>query len=805
MISAPSVDELIRAYEETLPFSLDDFQREAIEKLERSRGVLVSAPTSSGKTVVAEYAIWRRLLASEELRRPRGEPSDVVYTTPLKALSNQKYHDLVARYGADNVGLVTGEHTLNDGAPVVVMTTEILRNVVYDDPARVDSVGDVVLDEIHYIDEHPRGTVWEELIIEAPRHIRLIGLSATISNVDEVAAWMSGLRGTVETVIRKQRPVALETWLGITNQLHPLFEPDGQVVRRTVELAQAGDFRDPRWRYARRAPENDLIHVVDELRRRGMLPAIYFIFSRRGCREALSRCEIHGVDLTDSSEKAQIDALLGEQLDALADPDERRCMVQALDFGLVRRGVAMHHAGMLPYAKESVELLFQRGLIKVVFATETLSLGLNMPARSCVVSTFTKFDGTGFANLTSAALTQLTGRAGRRGIDTLGHGVILKENDVDVREIYEAALSDEFSVQSKFAPTYSMVLNLLRTRSSPEAEELLEKSFGQFQTLGRASHWDQQRANLEQLVADLRRRQFRHPRVPCTERTLTEFLGAEDQLGGLRAEIRRARREHWHGSRRGRATRDVGQRYETMRRKANALQSRVNDSPCHRCPFFADHRAHRRDVDESERTLRFGEAELESARERFRREFRAFRGVLRETGFLDGDELTQLGLLAASLYGESSLLVADALASDRFAGLDPAELAATLVMIVGEDRGRAAPRPARRHFPTAAVDLQHRQLRSAQQRFIAVERDHGIATIPPLSYDFVRAAFDWASGTPLSDIGPPVGADLGDVVKAVKNLYSLLRQMEQALRGRPLASLVSETRERIERDLIRRV
>jgi ATP-dependent RNA helicase HelY len=805
VIAAPSVEALIQAYEATLPFALDEFQREAIGKLEASRGVLVSAPTSSGKTVVAEYAIWRRLRAPVELRKPSNQPADVVYTTPLKALSNQKYHDLCARYGEGEVGLVTGEHTINDGAPIVVMTTEILRNVVYDDPARVDRVGDVVLDEIHYIDEYPRGTVWEELIIEAPRHIRLIGLSATISNVDEVAEWMSGLRGAIQTVVRSERPVALETWLAVSNELHPLFDPSGNVVRRTLELAQRDDLRDPRWRYARRAPENDLLRVIEALRLRSMLPAIYFIFSRRGCREALSRCDIHGIDLTQAHEKAEIDDYLEQKLASLVEADERRCMLQALDFGLVRRGLAMHHAGMLPAAKEAVEQLFQRGRIKVVFATETLSLGLNMPARSCVVSSFTKFDGTGFVNLTSGELTQLLGRAGRRGIDTLGHGVILKENDVDVRDIYEAALSDEFSVQSKFAPTYSMVLNLLRTRSSREAEDLLERSFGQFQTLRRSAHWTQRRANLQEELEDLRRRRFRHPRVPCTERTLTQFLGAQEQLTGLRTEMRRARRDHWHGARRGRRYTDVGQRYEALRRRANPLQARINESPCHHCPYFSEHRAHRREIEEKELTLGYGEAELDTARDRFRREFRAFAAVLRATGFLRGDELTDLGMLAASLYGESALLVADAIAAERFIGLRPEELAATLVMVVAEDRGRGAPRPGRRRFPAQAVDLQHRHLRQAQQRFAAVEHEHGLNTVPPLSYDFVQAAFEWASGVDLSDIEPPGGADLGDVVKAVKNLYSLLRQMEQALRGHHLLHLVATTRERLERDLIRRV
>ena len=805
--SPAMIEELIDAYEETLPFTLDEFQREAIAKLERSRGVLVSAPTSSGKTVVAEYAIWRRLRASDAHRMPDRTRADVVYTTPLKALSNQKFRDLSERYGAEQVGLVTGEHTINDSAPVVVMTTEILRNVIYDEPGRLDRIGDVVLDEIHYIDDYPRGTVWEEVIIEAPRHIRITGLSATISNVDEIAAWMTGLRGPIETVTRTERPVALEMWLAIDNVLHPLFDPRGNADRRTLELAQDRTLEDPRWRYARRAPDNDLLHVIDELTRRRMLPAIYFIFSRRGCREALARCDLHNLDLTDPAEKEAIDAALAERLEALTDGDERRVVSDALMSQLVRRGLAMHHAGMLPYAKETVERLFQQGLIKVVFATETLSLGLNMPARSCVISTFTKFDGTGFAPLTSGELTQLMGRAGRRGIDTLGHGVILKESDVDVRDIYDAALSGEFKVESKFAPTYAMVLSLLRTRSASEAEALLQKSLGQYQTLRQLEHWTHRRANLQEQLADLRRRVFRHQRVPCTERTLTQYLRDSHELSEVQSAVRRQRREHWRSRRGGRSrgTADPGQRYETLRRRANQLQQRLHRSPCPHCPFLAEHRAHRREMEEVEATLRGGEAELEEESRRYVREFRALRSVLREGGFLEGDRSTAMGQLSESLFGESSLLVAQAVCGAILDELEPEELAATLVMLVAEDRGRDRPPPSRRHFPTNKVERCYRRLRSDWHHLAELEAAHGVQTLRPLSLDYVTPLYRWAQGDDLATLEPPAGSDLGDVVKAVKSLYSLLRQMEQALHEHPLRPLVAATRERIERDLIRRV
>jgi len=796
--------ELITAFEQTLPFTLDEFQVEALDKLERHRGVLVSAPTSSGKTLIAEYTVWRTLAAPAELRRPAGNPRHVVYTTPLKALSNQKYHDFCARYGAANIGLVTGEHTINDTAPVVVMTTEILRNVLYDEPGRLDVVGDVVLDEVHYIDDYPRGTVWEEIVIQAPEHIRFIGLSATVSNVDELANWMTGLRGDVATVVRTERPVELKLWLAIANGFHPLFDSRGNADRRTLELAQNEDIHQAQTRWVARAPDNDLLRVIAELRRLDMVPAIYFIFSRRGCREALARCEVHGVDLTTDEEKQRIDQLYQERMAAVEEDDERQVVRESLSRDLLRRGVAMHHAGMLPYAKETVERLFLTGLIKVVFATETLSLGLNMPARSCVVSSFTKFDGTGFHPLTSAELTQLMGRAGRRGIDVLGDGIILKECDVDVRDIYDAAMAGEMSVVSKFAPTYTMALCLLERHTVTDAEALLERSFGQYQHLRRAEHWLHKEENLRLRLDDLRAR----PRACCTERTIAQYLHASSEVAALGAQLRRLRREHWHDSRRGRyggRGTPSGQRYEALRQQLRGLRAQEHNSPCRSCPHFNEHRAGHLEIRNLEMTLRGGAAELRSARTRYRTEFGAFRAVLTQGGFLEDDQPTPLGRLAAALYGESALLVAQGIDEGWFTALEPAELAASLVMLVAEDRGRDRPQPRRRRFPTAAVELVWRRMRSALHQLDALERKHGIATLRPLSHDYVDSAYKWVLGVPLAGIEPPPEGDLGDVVKAVKNLYSMLRQMEQAVRDRPLRALVAQTRELMERDLIRRI
>ena len=806
--SAIDVGELSDAFEATLPWPLDDFQREAIHKLERHRGLIVSAPTSSGKTVVAEYAIWRRIEAPNSVRAGLDEPNRVVYTTPLKALSNQKYHDLCKRYSEENVGLVTGEHTINESAPVVVMTTEILRNVLYDEPQRVDLVSDVVLDEIHYIDDYPRGTVWEEVIIEAPPHIRMIGLSATITNIEEVAAWMSARRGPVATVVRTQRPVDLVLWLSLGNRFYPLFDSTGHVAKHTLALAQYEDVHESRLRYVRRAPDNDLLRVLDELRAKDMLPAIYFIFSRRGCREALARCAVHGTTLTNDRESRRIAELYREQLQLMEDEDERAVFSSALNLRLLRRGVAMHHAGMLPSAKETVERLFADGLIKVVFATETLSLGLNMPARACVVSSFSKFDGISFKPLTSSELTQLMGRAGRRGIDTLGHGIILKDQDTDVRDIYEAATGGEMAVISKFAPTYNMVLNLLRTRSVDKAEQLLESSFGHYQNMQRTAHWEHKRENLQSRLEDLRARVFRHPTVPCDEATLTSFLSANGQLGETQAALRRARREHWRDRRRRRygpgGNRSL-QRYEKLQRSLDDIQEVLRESPCADCPYLSEHRANRFEIHDVEETLRGGDHELREASERYRREFQAFRAVLTQTGFIANDHPTELGMLAASLYGESSLLITQAITAGEFSPLEPPELAAAIVMLVAEDRGRDRPPPSRRRFPTPALDHFWRAMRRRIAQLDDLEKAHGLDTLRPLSFDYVNALYEWTSGVALADIDTGPAVDIGDVVKAAKNVYSMLRQMEQALRGHGLHPLVSETRERLERDLIRRV
>jgi ATP-dependent RNA helicase HelY len=795
-----SPQSFIDAFQRTLPWPLDAFQVEAIEKLEGHQGVLVSAPTSSGKTIIADYAIFRTL----------DTDARAIYTTPLKALSNQKFRDYRQRHGEGYVGLVTGENTINPAAPVVVMTTEILRNLIYEDPQRLQRVRYVILDEVHYIDDFPRGAVWEEIIIQAPPHIKFIGLSATISNFQEVAEWMSLQRGDVATVSVTRRPVELRLWLAMRNEFYPLIDPEGGIPRETRQRAQAEQATDFRLSQLRRPPENDLLPVVEGLRRREFVPAIYFIFSRRGCREALARCAAHGFDLTTDDEKASIDQTVRQRLEQIEDRDEAALYIDLLDADTLHRGLAMHHAGLLPYLKELVEELFQRGLIKVVFATETLSLGIHMPARACVVSSFTKFDGRDFAALTSGELTQLMGRAGRRGIDPIGHGVILKEPDVDIGTIFEAATGEEMTVESKFAPTYNMALNLLRYHRPEEVDLLMERSFGQYQKMVARRLLDGRLANLRQRLADATATRFREQGDPCcTERTFSAFTRAEEEIASLRVRMRRLRREHWHGrrlARPGRTTREAGgQSLAQLKEELQAWQHKLNQLPCRKCPFVAEHRAHHAEVKELQARIRSSEQDAERSQGEYRRRMHALRGVLEELGFLQGAIPTEKGLLASRIYGENSLIITEAIADGWLEDLTPPELAAALVMVTAEDRNRDRPRE-RRRFPTSAIALAQKRLRIIYYRFSAREKERGEENLRPLSTDYVNFTYDWCSGRPLTEMQAPVEVELGDAVKALKGLYSALRQIEWAVVDRPsLRKLVLKARESLERDLITRI
>lgn len=460
----------------------------AIDALHDDGSVLVAAPTGSGKTVVAEFAIERALEAGKKC----------FYTTPLKALSNQKFGDLVAIHGPASVGLLTGDNTVNGEAPVVVMTTEVLRNMLYERSDTLDGLQSVVLDEVHYLQDPYRGAVWEEILIHLPRSVAVVCLSATISNAEEFGDWIQTLRGQTRVVIEEKRPVPLEHHYLVGKRLHPMHvEQDGVLLpnpyvvsldqnelkvktyyRRASGTQQQHRTSRPREGHRRvYAPRRE--EVVETLADAGMLPAIYFVFSRAGCDKSVKWLRDAGVRLTTRDEEAEIRERAETRAAWLDEED-----LVALGFhdfldGLAA-GVAAHHAGMLPAFKETVEDLFQEGLIKVVFATETLSLGINMPAKTVVIEDLWKFQGERHELLTPGEYTQLTGRAGRRGIDPLGHAVVVYQRQVPFERVAGLAATRTYDLTSSFRPSYNMAVNLVRNYTPDQAHELLNSSFAQF-------------------------------------------------------------------------------------------------------------------------------------------------------------------------------------------------------------------------------------------------------------------------------------------------------------------------------------
>ncbi|MBL1093822.1 DEAD/DEAH box helicase [Streptomyces sp. NPDC001739] len=485
----------LAGFRELYDFELDPFQVDACQALEAGQGVLVAAPTGSGKTIVGEFAVH---LALEQGRK-------CFYTTPIKALSNQKYQDLVKRYGAAKVGLLTGDNSVNSEAPVIVMTTEVLRNMLYAGSQSLIGLAYVVMDEVHYLSDRFRGAVWEEVIIHLPESVTLVSLSATVSNAEEFGDWLDTVRGDTAVIVSEHRPVPLWQHVLAGRRIYDLFEerdgakggrrevnPDlerlarmensrptfGRDKRRGRTMREADRERERRQRARIWTPSRP--EVIDRLDNEGLLPAITFIFSRAGCEAAVQQCLYSGLRLNDAEGREQVRRIVEARTAGIPDDDLHVLGYYEWLEGL-ERGIAAHHAGMLPTFKEVVEELFVKGLVKAVFATETLALGINMPARSVVLEKLVKWNGEQHADITPGEYTQLTGRAGRRGIDIEGHAVVLWQRGMNPAALAGLAGTRTYPLRSSFKPSYNMAVNLVSQFGRHRSRELLEMSFAQFQ------------------------------------------------------------------------------------------------------------------------------------------------------------------------------------------------------------------------------------------------------------------------------------------------------------------------------------
>ncbi|MGV0768979.1 DEAD/DEAH box helicase [Mycobacterium syngnathidarum] len=533
------------------PFALDDFQLRACRALENGHGVLVCAPTGAGKTVVGEFAVHLALAAGGKC----------FYTTPIKALSNQKHNDLVARYGAEKIGLLTGDQSVNGDADIVVMTTEVLRNMLYANSPALQGLSYVVMDEVHFLADRMRGAVWEEVILHLPEDVLLVSLSATVSNAEEFGGWIQTVRGDTTVVVDEHRPVPLSQHMLVGRRLFDLFEGTGsrggaaptsslvdpELLRHISHRREADRLADwqPRGRgrgrgtggrpHLYRPPSRpDVIATLDAA---GLLPAITFVFSRAGCDAAVQQCLRAPLRLTTDEERARIADIVERRCADLAESD-----LIVLDYhqwreGLLR-GLAAHHAGMLPVFRHTVEELFTAGLVKAVFATETLALGINMPARTVVLERLVKFNGEQHVPLTPGEYTQLTGRAGRRGIDVEGHAVVLwrpDDSNAEPAEVAGLASTRTFPLRSSFAPSYNMTINLVQQMGPEQAHILLERSFAQYQAdrsvVGLVRGIARGERMMGELAAELGGADERSREEPWTELPILHYVRLRTKIG----------------------------------------------------------------------------------------------------------------------------------------------------------------------------------------------------------------------------------------------------------------------------------
>lgn len=729
------------------PFELDDFQKQACNIIDEGKSVVVSAPTGAGKTVIAEHAIHRAL--------ERG--CRIFYTTPLKALSNQKFYDFGEKYGTDNVGLLTGDTSINRGARIVVMTTEVFRNMLYGTNfgAVADNLKDVryvVLDEVHYMNDEQRGTVWEESIIYCPTNIQIIALSATVANCDELTNWINTVHSKTELVDTDFRPVPLRFYYFDSSQpfkLLPLLTPEGKLNKKIRP-------EKPQWAKGRDKRQKSYVRqIVANLAENDMLPAIYFTFSRKKCDEQMEKCS--GLGLNTRAEQEKIKAYIEEYI------AENPHLYGNKHTEYLIQGVASHHAGLLPAWKILVEKLFQQGLIKVVFATETLAAGINMPARSTVISAMSKRTDTGHRMLTANEFLQMSGRAGRRGMDEVGYVTIAGTSFQSPEEVAELVLSGSNPLESRFSPGYSMVLNLLQRFSLEEAKELILKSFGYYSSDFRLKPILNQMALYDE---EIKVRQFACP-SKLTDKDIEEY----DKIRFLYVQNRQTYKKilRQEKSKHRPLTPEI---LEFGRRNKEDL-AKMQSFPCDICKFYKKHSKNIEVIERVRSKKQKLQKEIERQKDIYWNNFLAHRDVLNEYGYLENDYPTEKGRTTSQLRTENELFLAEIIFSGVLDNLTPSQLAGVICAITTEDLRTDIP-----YIPfSEPVRKTLNHIRNIKKRLAKVQSNHDIETPLYINPYFSSMIELWVEGAEWETVAESVEIGEGDIVRAFKRVVDVLRQL----------------------------
>lgn len=774
----------MEAFRAGLSFELDPFQIESCVALEDGDGVLVAAPTGAGKTIVAEFAIY---LAMSSVR------DKVFYTAPMKALSNQKYNELVDVYGADDVGLLTGDTAVNPRARVVVMTTEVLRNMLYAESPLLTDLTFVIMDEVHYLADRFRGAVWEEVIIHLPQTVRLVSLSATVSNAEEFGDWMQAVRGRTRVIVSEERPVPLEQHVLMRTKLVDLFDASQgasagafRVNPELIQMARHGGRTissrqmqgvgrrhskgGAAWSGSGRAfgmPRSELAGLLNQ---QNLLPAIFFIFSRAGCDAAVRQAMRDGVRLTESWERAEIREIVEERCRTLLDEDLAVLGYWQWLEGL-ERGVAAHHAGLLPAFKEVVEELFQRKLVKVVFATETLALGINMPARTVVLEKLEKFNGESRVPITPGEYTQLTGRAGRRGIDVEGHSVICWQEGLDPQAVGSLASRRSYPLNSSFKPTYNMAINLIERFGRDRTRTILESSFAQYQA--------------DRAVVDLARKvRQQEESLAGYERAMRDETGAAGDVTEYAAIRREITDLEKAGARPGDQT---AKQRERRQREITDLRRRLKAHPAHTSPRREELSRWAERWWRLKRQTEQLQAQIATRTGAVARIFDRVKEVLLSEGYLqvddDGDvRPTMHGRMLARIYGERDLLLAESLRRQVWTGLDAPAFAALATVFVYEAR-REEGVVTDRFLPKGPFREAWNRLEGLWERLDDLERSNRMPGSQLPSVGLCTAMWRWARGGALDSVLQEADLQAGDFVRWTKQVIDLLDQITKVADG----------------------
>lgn len=727
------------------PFELDDFQKEACKFIDDGKSVVVCAPTGAGKTVIAQHAIHKAL---EENKR-------IFYTTPLKALSNQKYYDFGEKYGSEKVGLLTGDTSINRNAQIVVMTTEVFRNMLYGTNfgAVADNLKDVryvVLDEVHYMNDEQRGTVWEESIIYCPTNVQIIALSATVANADELTDWINTVHSKTELVDTDFRPVPLRFYYFDSSQpskLLPLLTPSGQLNKKIR----------PEKRLFGKKLQNKRSFVKDivrNLQENDMLPAIYFTFSRKKCDEQMEKCA--SLELVTKGEQAQIKQFVDEYI------AENPHLYNNKHLDYLYCGVASHHAGLLPAWKNLVEKLFQKGLIKVVFATETLAAGINMPARSTVISSTSKRTDSGHRMLTASEFLQMSGRAGRRGMDEVGYVVIVGTQFQSPEEVAELVLSDANPLESRFSPSYSMVLNLLQRFSLEEAKELILKSFGYFSAGSRLQPLLKAK---EQMQNEISERNF-----ICPSKLSDSELFEYDKLRHIYVQNRQTYKKICKQERA--KNRPLPPEAVQFGKETKALLHKMHNYPCDNCKLYKKHSKNVEVLSRFAIRLKKLDKEIERQRDIFWNKFLAHRSVLIDMGYLKDDYPTEHGVTTSQIRSENELFIAEIIFSNILENLTPAQLAAVVCAITTEDLRIDIP-----YLPISEpVRKTLNLIRNIRRKVEKVQNRYMVEAPMYINPYFSSLIELWVEGAEWETITEQIDMGEGDIVRSFKRVVDVLRQ-----------------------------